>query len=458
MTVRSYKTEYILLLITVGIISLMLFLNDINQHIRIKEVRIYMQKSNREDNNIDHMNLVMKYQTQKRLYENQIRQDDADLIEMRANSILAENTGGKSVAMDRYRYLSVPSVFLINLFRSIINKGPIRDYTEDPVNIYLGVAYYYERNNSLAGALRIYARALKEEKYDKATIAGIILHQGYCNSIMGNYQVAKNTYLTVIREYEDDPAAVTALILLRYLEGFRTEIDRILEKDRDSVEKANKLFTLIAFRDAIDVLNRLEKNAAPGDRPKMSYIRGRCLEGLSEKEKAIDTYQAIVTNYAGSPYSILANRRIYLSGSMASNGARVKNLATANNRSIGDPVFIKLTDQEKKLRSAEEEDNNARYHRELVKEENLYPVLDLDKVESLADLEPTAPVAKKIVVTETLPAQKKEPPIIFRIETKEGNVFIGSIRMESAEQVIINTIAGDATIPKSKIASRKRIK
>ncbi len=458
MTARSYKTESILFLITVGIIALMLFLNDINQHIRIKEVRIYMQKSNREENSIDHMGLVMKYQTQKRLYESQIRQDDADLIEMRAHAILAETGASRSVTMDRYRFLSGPSVFMINLFRSIISKGPIRYLTDDPANIFLGVAYYYERNNSFDGALRLYSRALKEERYNMPAIAGIILHQGYCYAIMGNYQVARKKYLAVIREHGDTQAASTAVILLRYLEGFRSEIDRILKKEKDSVEKANKLFTLIAYRDALAVLRRIEKNAAPADRPRIGYITGRCLEGLSEKEKAIDTYHDVVTNSPGSPYSALANRRIYLSGAMATNGAKVKDLASDNNRSLLDPILNKMAGLETRLRAAGKENENALFSRELAIEELHDPVLDLDKVESLSRTERASHPEDKINIPGAPRAKKKPPAITYRIETTEGNIFIGSIRKETAELIIMETMVGDATIPKSKVVSRKRVK
>jgi len=418
-----------------------------------------MQKSNREENNTDHMGLVMRYQVQKRLYESQIRQEDADLIEMRANSILAESAASRTVSMDRYRFLAAPSVFMINLFRSVISKGPIHYLTEDPVNVYLGIAYYYERNNSFDGALRLYDRALDEERYSMPAIAGIILHQGYCNAIMGNFQVARRKYLSVIREYEATPASSTAVILLRYLEGFRTEIERVMKKDRDSVEKAEKLLTLLAFREALDVLRNIERDAAPANRPRINYIKGRSLEGLSEKEKAIDIFQNIITNHPASPYAVLANRRIYLSGALATNGARIKDLAAVNNRSLRDPVFSKMTDLEKKLRAAETENENALFARELSIEETKDPVLDLHKVESLALLKRAiAAKTKSAIAGPPAIKQKKVPPVIYRIETKEGNVFIGSIRRETEELVILDTMVGDATIPKEKIVGRKKIK
>ncbi|MBN2159177.1 MAG: tetratricopeptide repeat protein [Spirochaetes bacterium] len=455
MKARSYKTEAALSLVTLGIISLMLLLNDVNQYVRIREIRSYIQKSNREENNISHMGLVMKYQAQKRVYENQIRQDDADLIEMRANSILAEASPAGRVTMSPYLILSGPSVFMINMFRAITQKGPIRFLADDPVNVYLGVAYYYERNNAFAGALRIYERALKEEKYDTSAIAGILLHQGYCHAITGSYQVARDKYLSVIREYENAPAAATALILLRFLDGFRAEVDRIIQKDKDSLEKADKLFTLLAYREALDVIGRIEKKTSPAEAQRLMYIRGRSLEGLSEKEKAIDTYQEAISRNPASPYAALANRRIYLAGAAATNGAKVMQLAEYNNRLIGDPVFKKMTEQERKLRGDGGEEENPVFRRELAREEKLHPVLDIGKVQALS--RPGRLVKTKKTGAEMEPEGEQAPAVIFRVETVEGNVFIGAVQSDTGEKIILKTTLGTVTIPKEKIVSKKKM-
>ena len=296
MVAREYKTEITLALVTVLVISFMALLNDINRQIRIKELRIYLLSSNREDNNIDHIGLVMKYRLHKKMYENRMNQDEADLVESRVNAILASAMTDRVVSMDRYRYLSLPTLWTINAMRFIIGKPPIMDMSEDSAHSYLEAAYYYERNNCYARALEAYDRALDRERNNAALASSIILHQGYCQSILGNYSEAKERYQTVIRVYGDRPLAATAIILLRYIEGFKSELERVLKEEPDSVEKSDKLYKLIAFKEAMAVIGRVEKTAPPAERARVRYLKGRIFEDLSEKEKAIDAYQGIVTD------------------------------------------------------------------------------------------------------------------------------------------------------------------
>jgi tetratricopeptide (TPR) repeat protein len=469
MTLRMYKSEIILVLVTLGVVFLMIFLNDINRQIRIRELRLYMQESNREDNNSDHIGLLMKYKLQKKIYENQMSQDDADIIEARVNSILARNAINEDVSMDRYTYLSIPSLYMINFFRRMTNKDPIRNARDDPANLYLSMGYYYERNNYFSKALEFYGKALKEEKYTSNAIASIILHEGYCNSILGNYQTARNKYLNIINNYSDKPVAITALVLLRYIEGFKSEVDRIVKNERDSVEKSEKLTKLIAYRDALSVVTKIENKTTPQDRAKVKYIKGKCLEGLSEKEKAIDTYQNIVTTEAASQYARLANRRIYIAGSLASNGEKVKNMAMNNNRTIKDPVLDKMVDQETKLRGPEKPIQDDIFQKELVKEESRNPVLNVEKLEATAKMEAPKPVQKvekleapaKIEPPKPVIQDKKQPapkPVTFRVNTIEGNIFIGVIQQETGEFVRLGTMIGPVTIPRNKIVSIERVK
>ena len=451
MIARSYKSEFTLVLITAGIVSLMMFLNDVNLHIRIKELRLYMQKSTREDNNIDHIGLVMKYRIQKKMYESQLHQDEADVIEARVNSILSKTTADRKVSMERYQYVSIPSLFIINLFRKITNKEPIQNVWDDTANIYLAIAYYYERNNCFARALDIYARALKKETYNTNTMASIILHEGYCHSIMGNYKVARNRYLYVIKNYGDKPVAITALILLKYLEGFRSELVHVLKYEKDSLDKSEKLCKLIAYREALGVISKIENKSNPHDRPRIMYIKGVCLEGLSEKEKAIDSYQNIVVENIESPYARLANRRIYIAGSLATNGEKLKNLAVRNNREIRDPVFDKMVDQETRLRLPEEEENAAIFQEELAKEESRYPVLNIEKIKFLSTMEPAVPLNRDRI-------HKAAPEIIVRVNTVQGDIFIGAIQQETKEYIVLATMIGTVKIPRKNIVSLKRIK
>jgi len=52
MTLKSYKSESALIFITIGLVSLMILFNNINQEIHLKELKVFLQNSEREDNNI----------------------------------------------------------------------------------------------------------------------------------------------------------------------------------------------------------------------------------------------------------------------------------------------------------------------------------------------------------------------------------------------------------------------
>ncbi|MBN2160502.1 MAG: tetratricopeptide repeat protein [Spirochaetes bacterium] len=452
MTVRTYRTEIALVLVTAGAILLMALLNDINRYIRIKEIRIYMQQSNREENNIDHMGLVMKYRIHKRLYENQINNDEADLIEARVNSILAGTDTYRHVSMERYRLLSIPTLFVINFMRAIMGKPPIRDLAEDTTHTLLEVAYYYERNNYYAKALEVYDRALRSGRYSDTYRAGIILHQGYCHSILGDYDIAREKYMEVVKQYGDTPVAVTALILLRYLEGFRSELERVVKSEPDSVEKSEKLYRLIAYREAMQVMNRVEKTVPPAQRARLMYLKGRCYEDLSEKEKAIDAYQGVVTGSPESPYARMANRRIFIAGTMASNGDTVKNMAVMNNQLLRDPVFETMTEQDKKLRLPEDKKERGMFIKELRKEEAEKPALQIDRLES----RPMVDLAEETIKKQM--KYRKAPAVIYKVVTSEGNLFVGPIQQETKQYIVMKTMLGFITIPRDRIVSRETMK
>jgi tetratricopeptide (TPR) repeat protein len=458
MRIRSYKTELLLAAVAVGVVGIMLLVNDVNRQIRIRELRICLQKNSREDNNLDHIGLLMKYRIHKRMYDNTLAQGDADVVEMRVNSILADITAADKVRMERYTYLSKPSLAVINFFRSIIRKDPIRDMRDDQSNVFLEIAYYYERNNYYARALNIYEKALGREKHDRLKKAGIHLHRGFCRAMLGNYGTAKRELLTVINDYGDLPAANTALVLLRYMEGFKAELDRILKNKRDSVDKGEKLLQLLAYRDALNVITRVEKKASPADEPRILYIKGRCLENLSRKEQAIDVFQKIINEDKASKYARLANRRIYISGALANDGQKVKELAMSNNRVLNDRVFDRMLVEEKRLHRVnnEKREEDSAFETRKAAIEGRYPVLIVEKIKTLGSM---AVRSLKMVAEVIGPRPEVRVPqeIKMKIQTNDGNVFVGVIIDDEKDYIVIRSLIGNIRIPKSKITHRTEI-
>lgn len=497
MILKKYKTEFTMALIAVCVLSFMVFFNNINRHIRIKEMKIYLQESNRKDNNLDHIGLVMKYRLHKRLYEEKISQDSADMIEVRVNSILSEKPIDSSISLARYRYVAVPSLYIINFFRNIIGKDPIRDIEENKSYLNLEIAYYYERNKCYDKALQIYNTALEEESYDRSNIAAILLHQGFCHAVIGNYKEAKEKYNAVIKDYGDEDVAMTAVILLRFLEGFRSEILRITKGEKDSVVKGEKLYKLIAYKESLGVLERIEEDVDPSEKSRVKLFKARCMEELAEKEKAVNIYQEIIAEDRDSEYAKLANRRIFVTGMLAYNGSGLKELAVKNNEFLKDDVFTKLADEAADI-SRDEDDKGKLKKNEYFKDSlNIMveemPVLDEKKVKrfdmSAAKAEEKPAVIAKtekkperevvktpekeqvkeaVKITEKKPEKtpgkepekmliapdkkpEKKKSVRTTIETLDGSSFVGTIVDEDDTTLTIKTMLGRIKIEKSRI-------
>jgi tetratricopeptide (TPR) repeat protein len=272
---------------------------------------MFLQRSSREDNSIDHIGLVMKYRLHKEMYENRITAEDTSIIETRINSILSGREAESKALPGRYNYLSIPVLHSINLIRYITGVPLIEDMEDDDLNLSLEVAYYHERNKDYKKAIALYNQILDDPSSGRTLKAGVLLHVGFCYSIIGDYEKAKSKYLTVIKEYGDINTAITAAVMLRYLEGFRTEIEKVLGTEKDSTAKGEKLYKLIAYTESYEVLKRIENTASLSERGKIKYFKGRTLEEIGETGKAIDIYQQIVMDNPQSEYASSANRRIY---------------------------------------------------------------------------------------------------------------------------------------------------
>jgi tetratricopeptide (TPR) repeat protein len=169
---------------------------------------------------------------------------------------------------------------LINLNRFILGKGPLnRQRNGFQALDNLDLAYYHERNFSFRKAIELYDLCLKERRFSVATRAGILLHQGYCYALSQMTEKAQKNYTTILEKYSGDSSAITALILLRYLDGFRTASRAVLDTEGDSLSKGRKLLYLLDYRRAHDVLAGLERSSAPADRPRIGYYMARCFAG-----------------------------------------------------------------------------------------------------------------------------------------------------------------------------------
>jgi tetratricopeptide (TPR) repeat protein len=455
MSFRKYMTEISLTGITAVIVGLTVLFNDINIQIRIKELRLFLQRSSREDNSIDHIGLVMKYRLHKEMYENRTTAEDTGVIETRINSILSGREVNGEVLPVRYNYLSIPVFHAINFIRLITGMPLIEEIDDDDLNLSLEVAYYHERNKDYRKAIALYNQIFNDPSSSRTLKAGVLLHTGFCYSIIGDYEKAKSIYLTVIKEYSEINTAVTAAVMLRYLEGFRTEIEKVLSTEKDSTSKGVKLYKLIAYTESYEVLKRIENTASSSEREKIRFFKGRTLEEIGETGKAIDIYQQIVMDNPQSEYASSANRRIYLVGSVNHEGGEIKRLAVENNKLVKDETLVKMVEEDAKFIK-----NDKNHNSDSAKIKNLFSgKIAFDEPGTGINSESIDKMIRKteerVNDNKNLSSYRNDPvEMKVKIYTKDGNIFTGILVKETPDQIVIRSSLGVIKISRSKISRR----
>lgn len=449
----GYRKELMLAGITALLVGVIAVFNDVNIQIRMREMKFFLHESNRTDNSIDHIGLVMKYRLHRDIYENRITTEEMNLIEVRVNAILSGMELEKKTLDGRYRYASVPVIHVINFIRYLIGmprlrRGRISDESGD-----IDIAYYYERNKLYHRAIEEYNRILEGGVEDRTLKAGILLHLGYCYSILGDFADAKKFYMSVIKDYGDINVAVTAALLLRYIEGFRSEIEKVV-KYRDSVEKGEKLYKLIAYRESLEVLNRVERSVSAGEKSKIKYFKGRTLEELGDADKAVDIYQEIVMDDTKSPYARDANRRIFIMGGLAAGGEKIRNLARKNNRLLDDSLFEKLVDENIKFSSWNRDETENRLKEILPDEQGEQKAAGTvrEKKVEMMIRKVEERISGKVQTREVRKVVPEKRMV--RIYTTDGNIFTGILISDRGGAVVVRTSLGDIRIEKSRISRR----
>lgn len=454
----GHKKLIFFIMLTLLSIAFMIFFNNVSTSVHLKELKILIQKNNADESNHNHINLIMNYKVNQKLYNREISQSETDLQEMRSNLLFLSELKAERVGMEKYQLASIPVLHMINGIRFFIGKGPIRDLADNKVGDYLSIAYYYERNRQYLRALNIYDQALKDSHNDRQDQSAIFLHQGYCHAMTGEIQKARNKYQAVIQINLKDDIMMTAMVLLKYLDGFEREINNIQENKTDQIEKSEKLYQLLAYSESLKILNEMEDQASPSLKSRIKYLRGRSQEELGQKEEALTSYQSIIQQDKNSPYARAANSRIFIAATREMGGEKIKELAMKNNETLKDEHFNKMA-QEYQAFSQEAAEFESH-----LKENSQYSSIQNQLSENAKINEQVIKKTQQAVLFEDkktapvkLQTQSKPKRIQIRVTTLKGDIFTGEIAKETNHLLILKTLIGEVKIRKVEIKSRKNL-
>ncbi len=420
----------ITILLVIIITAFLLFVNDVVISVRLNELQADLREQDHRESSLDHIGLIATYQVNKNIYEKKISQEDADAIE--SNVMLLVKTEGTdySVAPVRYSLISRPAVLFININRSIIGKEPLvynlssnRDMAD------LDMAYYCERNFLFKRAIELYDKALEKNYADSALEASILLHQGYCYALAGLNDKAMHNYNTIINKYGNENSAITASVLLRYLEGFKLARERVLSGGGSPLSRSQDLVALLSYEQALKILEEEEHKAGPGDITRIKYYKARCFTGIGRPEKAVENYIDVIASSPSSQFAKYSNRRLYLIGARAGGENEIKKISIQLNSKLNDPVLTGIIREQEESPAPDKGIKNL--------ERINIPKTILEKVDKI--------IEKK----EITPGENAYLTII----TSDGNTFKGTLIEQNDREISLQTSIGRINVKKDKITS-----
>lgn len=440
-------------LITAVMVFFVIMFNEISIDLHVNHLKFLFQQSNLEENNMDHIGLVMNYKINKKLYDDEISQADANIQEARVNTILTNQVIEQMPKIEKFGVFRKPVSSAINLFRTMLGKPALVEIGDNfRLNDYLTLAYYYERNKEYKKALGVYEEALREETMTRSQEAGIILHIGFCNALLGNYQNSKKNYHRIIKDFSDEGAVVTAVILLRYLEGFNTEIERILKDGEQNVVKSEKLYKLLAYRESIKVLDSIEAEGASKDRARIRFLKGRCQEELGEKDSALLSYQTLIEEEPQSEFAKLSNGRIFIMGTRELGASKIKELAIKNNEILNDENFNRMLQESYHL-SKDKPDLESDGVMQTIYKDEAAQSARVDQMMERVEEKKAEQLEKQIGTKSNKGAGKqvlKKKPRV-EVHTSNGDVFVGELSRDGAKYMTIDTAIGKMMVDKHEI-------
>ncbi|HBD94021.1 MAG: hypothetical protein A2015_04085 [Spirochaetes bacterium GWF1_31_7] len=335
-------TLFILIVLIVALTLMIIFINKSLISVRLYELSQNLEEINNDESGQGYMDVLFKYEMNRRMYSGKMKEEDLDLEELKILSTLS--TG--SVSHDKIKSDALAVLPFVNSIRFILGKDQI-SYSIEKNKSHFDIAYYYERNGYFKKALDLYNVITGNSS--KIT-SNLLLHKAYCFALTGDTDNAEKSLTQIISKYRDTEIAITAATLLMHIRDFRLESEKILQNDNPTLENSIKLLQLTSFNKAFEMLGRLQSEDKNTE-SKIKYYKARYYEETGDKNQAIELYQDIIINDTESQSAVRANRRIFLVSISQPENKELRELTFSNNELLQDDVFDTMRNLESNLKN-----------------------------------------------------------------------------------------------------------
>ncbi|NCN09836.1 MAG: hypothetical protein GW938_08330 [Leptospira sp.] len=394
---------------------------------KLVELRLNIQKDQ-----------IMNYELSSKALKSKLRQiflekdnfNNEIKINILESSFLNSNIQENSFELSSFEKAGI---FIVNAVRFISFKPIINLSSNKKNTILLQYAFYLERTRRYKDASDKYKDLEKNLQNDSDEFAFVLLHDGFCLSMLGQNTEA---YIQLDKVYNLFPGT-------HYSENAKLLIDFLKESEikKESLAglKSNPSLyskSLYLNGDYQEVLKELEK--MPFLTKDLSFIKARSLEELGRNETAIAEYIPLTRQTQDRNIAIKANRRLMLLSNYYEENKELAKLSQRNAINLGDNQAVKTIEESKDFQQEAKvidiiqsnefnEPSLANLKIEVNKtinnSNNSLPQAALKELEADKELSPTM---EKISINTNRPVDEIFYPKSFDVILSDGRIITGN--------------------------------
>ncbi|HLP40130.1 MAG TPA: tetratricopeptide repeat protein, partial [Fibrobacteria bacterium] len=343
---RSYGSlsnlwfSYRPILLIAALVAFSVYTNDAIIEYRMEEYNRSMEALSQSYNSGHALNMLARFELIKQRQNLQEEGDEAAL-EMRLQSLAA----GKLIE-NRAREKTLETRVIEMVIRGVgVLLGKKRTVAEVPSGMAqeLEVAYFYERSRKYDKAIEVYSRGLKGRGISPEVSATLLLHRGFCASLLGEYVKAMEDFARTASLVPGSEEARVAIRLSEITRGLQEEVRLAREsKDQTPFQTGRRLFLLANYAEAARSLRKviLDPNADETRKLESRYLYARAQEELGQDSDAVLTYRSLIQQDPEGAFARKANRRLYVLGKFYSNDEDLAKTALKKIEQYQDFKFI----------------------------------------------------------------------------------------------------------------------
>jgi tetratricopeptide (TPR) repeat protein len=293
-----------------------LYTNDAVIQYRMDEYNRAMEALSQSYNSSHALNMLARFDLIKKRQSQpeETADEDETALELKLQSL----TTGKLLAGETKRATLQSRVIemVIRGVGFILGKKRSRIEVPGAVQQNLEAAYFYERSRKYEKAIGVYSQGLSDPALSSAVTATLLLHRGFCYSLMGDYAKAMDDFRRAGLEFPESEEARVAARLLELTRGLEDQVRLAKQTPQTPFNSAKTLFRLANYSDASRILEKLlsDPSADPAQKPEGHYLYGRSQEEMGQDSNAVATYRGIMQQWPNSPFAKKSNRRLYVLG------------------------------------------------------------------------------------------------------------------------------------------------